>query len=155
MRVSADALKKLNAFIDALPSEARGKCALCNETLTHLVKLAEVETGAGTATVARVLAEKINEDAAPQDRVTPKALQERVRTREGKDIKISERDNNQPTTDDYSAEEQEAIASGEIFNGQRFANMAIEQLRRIKKDDPDRVAALIRVKEWIDKNLNS
>ena len=152
MRVSADALKKLNAFIDALPSEARGKCALCNETLTHLVKLAEVETGAGTATVTRVLAEKINEDAAPQDRVSGNQLRNRVQYNEGA-VKCGNSADNQPTT--YNQEEQDAIADGEFFDGQRFATMAIEQLRRIKKDDPDRVAALNRVKEWIDKNLDS
>jgi hypothetical protein len=154
MRVSADALKKLNAFIDALPSEARGKCALCNETLTHLVKLAEVETGAGTATVTRVLAEKINEDAAPGDRVSGDKLRDRVRIQSGEKLSgIKSQITESATT--YNQEEQDAIADGEFFDGQRFATMAIEQLRRIKKDDPDRVAALNRVKEWIDKNLNS
>lgn len=37
-------------------------------------------------TVCRELAEQINETAAPGDRVTEKALNERVRTREGLDI---------------------------------------------------------------------
>ena len=61
-RVSKEALDKLQAFFDALPEEARSKCALCNETLTHIVKTAEVETGAGTATVTRELANRINDD---------------------------------------------------------------------------------------------
>lgn len=58
-----------------------------------------------------------------------------------------------PTSDDYNTEEQKAIASGEIFDGQRFATMAIEQLRRIKDDDPDLIAALVRVQEWISNRL--
>lgn len=157
-RVSADSLEKLNNFFESLPSEARSKCALCSETLTHIVKLAEVETGAGTATVTRVLAEKINEDAAPGDRVTPLALRDRVRTadqgrRPSQKEKMAQCHNNQPPADDYTAEEKRAIVSGEIFNGQRFANMAIEQLRRIKDDDPDLIAALVRVQEWINNRL--
>ena len=40
-------------------------------------------SGIGTATVAKVLAEKINEGAAPMDRVSSKALKERVRYSEG------------------------------------------------------------------------
>ena len=66
-RVSEETIKKLDDFINSLPQEARSKCALCSETLTHIVKMAEVQTGAGTATVARVLSEKINENAAPVD----------------------------------------------------------------------------------------
>jgi len=61
-RVSQESINRLNAFIDSLPPEARNKCALCNETLVHLVKTAEVESGAGTATVTRALADRINED---------------------------------------------------------------------------------------------
>jgi hypothetical protein len=81
-RVGQESLDRLNAFIDSLPREARNKCALCNETLVHLVKTAEVESGAGTATVTRALADRINEDAAPGDRVTPTALDRRVRRQE-------------------------------------------------------------------------
>ena len=78
-RVSEDTLKKLNAFINSLPTDARNKCALCNETLTHLVKTAEVQTGAGTATVTTALAEKINEGAAMNDQVGDEKLRDRVR----------------------------------------------------------------------------
>jgi len=59
-RVTQESLAKLGAFIDSLPEEARGKCALCNETLTHIVKMAEVETGAGTATVTRAAGQAIS-----------------------------------------------------------------------------------------------
>lgn len=82
-RITQESLEKLNLFIDSLPAEARSKCALCNETLTHIVKTAEVETGAGTATVTRALAEKINQTAAPGDRVSGEQLRGRVRDREG------------------------------------------------------------------------
>mgnify|MGYP001112075828 CR=1 FL=1 len=81
-RVSQESLKRLKAFIDSLPAEARSKCALCNDTLVHLVKTAEVETGAGTATVTRALADRINEDAAPGDRVSGEALRSKVVTAE-------------------------------------------------------------------------
>lgn len=56
--------------MDSLPEEARSKCSICTTTLTHIVKQAEAETGVGTATVARALAEKVNETALPADRVT-------------------------------------------------------------------------------------
>ena len=68
-RVSQETIEKLNAFIDSLPEEAKNKCALCNETLTHIVKQAEAQTGAGTATVTKVLSEKLNDGAADGDRV--------------------------------------------------------------------------------------
>jgi phage N-6-adenine-methyltransferase len=82
-RISQETIARLNAFIDTLPVEQRNKCALCNETLTHLVKTAEVQTGAGTATVTRALADRINEDAAPGDRVKGENLRARVRDAEG------------------------------------------------------------------------
>ena len=63
--------------------KARSKCALCNETLTHIVKMAEVASGAGTATVTRELAARMNENAAPLDRVTPDQLRDRVRRQDG------------------------------------------------------------------------
>ena len=81
-RVSQETIEKLNAFIDSLPEEAKNKCALCNETLTHIVKQAEAQTGAGTATVTKVLSEKLNDGAADGDRVSGSALQDRVRTAE-------------------------------------------------------------------------
>jgi hypothetical protein len=52
------------------------------ETLTHIVKTAEVETGAGTATVTRALACRINAGAAAQDVVTGDQLRDRVRNKE-------------------------------------------------------------------------
>jgi hypothetical protein len=90
-KVSQETIEKLNAFIDSLPAEARSKCALCNETLTHIVKQAEAKTGAGTATVTRALSEKINENAAPRDQVSGGALQDRVRRNEG--LKMADRQN--------------------------------------------------------------
>ena len=82
-RVSSEQLKRLQAFFDTLPAEQKGKCALCNETLVHIVKQAEAETGVGTATAARVLAEKVNEAALPADRVTGGQLRDRVRRSAG------------------------------------------------------------------------
>ncbi len=82
-RVSSEQLKRLQAFFDTLPAEQKGKCALCNETLVHVVKQAEAEVGVGTATVTRVLAEKVNETALPADRVTEGQLRDRVRRSAG------------------------------------------------------------------------
>ena len=84
MRKYDDTLAKVRDFFGGLTGEAKNKCALCNETLTHIVKMAEVETGAGTATVTKVLAEQINEGAAPGDVVSANALRFRVRVLEGK-----------------------------------------------------------------------
>ena len=94
-RVTPETLERLEAFIDSLPEDSRNKCALCTETLTHIVKTAEVETGAGTATVTRVLSERINETAAPADRVSGKQLQDKVRYHSGVD-KIGNSENKPP-----------------------------------------------------------
>jgi len=83
-RVSTETIRKLNDFLDSLPEEPRRKCAYCNETLTHLCKLAEAQTGAGTATVTRELADRINDGAAPGDRVKGRSLLDKVRNTEGK-----------------------------------------------------------------------
>ena len=77
-RVSQETIEKLNNFICSLPEEAKGKCALCNQTLVHIVKQAEAQTGAGTATVTRAIADKINENSAPQDMVTAGSLRHKV-----------------------------------------------------------------------------
>lgn len=91
-RVSTETIEKINAFFDDLPDEARSKCALCNETLTHIVKSAEAQTGAGTATVTRELAHRINEDAAPGDRVDGEKLRNRVNNQERKSICVKNTD---------------------------------------------------------------
>jgi len=94
-RVRQETQIKVMEQLEALPEDARSKCALCRETLTHVVKKAEAATGAGTATVTRILAELINETAAPADRVTGKSLQDKVRYYEGKD-KIGNSENKNP-----------------------------------------------------------
>ncbi len=104
-RVSKEALEKLSEFINSLPDEARSKCALCNETLTHIVKQAEAQTGAGTATVARELANRINENAAPGDRVSDQQLRCRVQRQEG----LSARNEQiKPEPDEYPFQESDA-----------------------------------------------
>lgn len=82
-RVSTETIEKLTEYIDSLSEDTRNKCALCNTTLTHLVKTAEAKTGAGTLTVTRALADKINETAAPQDKVNAEALRSRVLWEDG------------------------------------------------------------------------
>ena len=146
-RVSSETLEKLEAFIDSLPAEARGKCALCTETLTHIVKTAEVETGAGTATVTRVLSEKINETAAPADRVSEQALRRRVQR--------NEEDNRPKRADTPPAagtNKQGFICTetNPVSDAMRFASARIAQLESIKKDDPKRADAFRRVKTWLE-----
>lgn len=85
-RPTAEQLQRLQAFFDTLPEDQKGKCSLCNETLTHIVKQAEAEAGVGTATAARVLAEQINETARPSDRVSGDQLRDRVRRSAGEKL---------------------------------------------------------------------
>ncbi|WP_028577710.1 hypothetical protein [Desulfomicrobium escambiense] len=82
-RITPEQLQRLQAFLDSLPDEAKSKCSICNTTLTHIVKQAEAETGVGTATVTRALAEKVNETALPADRVSGDQLRDRVRRSAG------------------------------------------------------------------------
>jgi len=69
---------------------------MCNETLVHIVKQAEAQTGAGTATVTRALADDINENALPQDKVKPSSLQDKVRYNELDDKSIMGISHNKP-----------------------------------------------------------
>lgn len=143
-RVSKETIKKLNAFIESLPEEARSKCALCNETLTHIVKQAEAQTGAGTATVTKALSDKLNDGAAPGDKVSGDQLRDRVRRNEG--LKWAIRPNNQTKPPETQCKTSWAMD---------FAAVAISQLKRIEKNDPMRIEALNRVKVWVQKELNS
>lgn len=95
-RVSKETIKKLNEFFDTLPTDARNKCALCNETLTHIVKLAEAQTGAPTATVTRELASRVNDGAAPGDVVSGERLRDRVRVNSGEKVSGTESQINNP-----------------------------------------------------------
>jgi len=151
-RVSQETLDKLKVFIDSLPDEARDKCALCNETLTHLVKTAEVETGAGTATVTRELANKINETAAPGDRVGDEALKKRVQRSEGV-IRTKRPDTHQPKE---KAPDGPELKKGGDFHtddfAMRFAKMAVAQLASIERGHPDRKQAFDYVVKWIELN---
>jgi len=164
-RVSQETIDRLAAFIESLPPEARGKCALCNETLTHIVKQAEVECGAGTATVAKVLAEKINEGAAPGDVVTAEALEKRVKRNEGK-VEKDESSFLEPTAtgsklptewvDDSEEEEKPApVANHMATEADQLAAIVISQLSRMRKDDPLRESALCRILKYIEEMRNN
>ena len=114
-RVAKDVLKKLADFLDNLPSNVRGKCALCNETLTHIVKQAETQTGAPMATVTKAIADSHNETAASMDKVSGSVLQDRVRRNEGKKVKLAIRHNKPDPQEDFEEpqedfEEQEPIS---------------------------------------------
>ncbi len=82
-RVSKKDIKTIVGFIDSLPEEQVSKCSICRETLTHIVTSAQAKTGVGIATITKKLADTLNENAAPQDTVTPRALEERVRRNNG------------------------------------------------------------------------
>ncbi|MBK8191648.1 MAG: ParB N-terminal domain-containing protein [Vampirovibrionales bacterium] len=44
------------------------------------------------------------------------------------------------------------VVNGEVYDAPRYGVMAIEQLKRIKKEDPNRDSALDGVIKWIEKN---
>lgn len=157
-RVSSETIQKIKDFFDTLPSDVKGKCSLCNETLTHIVKQAEVATGAGTATVARVLADEINDGVAPGDVVSGDQLRDRVRQRSGEKKRLS------------GAIPQINNDNGELINGslpkpgtmaylsyssQQYATMAESQIDRIAvlEGDPLKVDALERVLRYVQKKL--
>ncbi len=146
-RVRQESLDKLAEFIGSLPKDARNKCALCNETLTHLVKTAEVQTGAPTATVTRALANKINETAVPGDVVSGEALTQRVRYSEGLKCQNDIINKPQPEPDSLVKNEVETVGMGEV--AMKFARMAVMDLTRIHHDHPDRKEALDYVLDWV------
>jgi hypothetical protein len=82
-RVSKENIKKIMEFIDLLPEEQVSKCSICRETLTHIVTSVQAKTGVGISTISKTLADKVNETAAPQDIVTPRAFEGRVRRNNG------------------------------------------------------------------------
>lgn len=152
-RTTTERLQKLKTFMDSLPEEARSKCSLCTTTLTHIVKQAEAETGVGTATVARALAEKVNETALPADRVTEGQLRDRVRRsagekESGRTAQIKKTDRSVPR-----GELKDAVAAhfkkGAYSRALSFAEMAIGVLENIADDDPDREEAFRLVSSWM------
>lgn len=130
-RVSHETIEKLNEFINLLAGDARSKCALCTETLTHIVKTAEAQTGAGTATVTRALAEKINETAAPGDRVSSGALQDRVRRAEG--VKMANRQNKpEPETPYIAFGEKEILDTARSIQSEKREAKRTETISRLE-----------------------
>ena len=158
-RTATERIQRLKTFMDSLPDEARSKCSLCTTTLTHIVKQAEAETGAGTTTVARALAEKINETALPADRVTEGQLRDRVRRsagekESGRTAQIKETDRPVPR-----GELKDAVAAhfkkGSTSRALRFAEQAIGVLENIADDDPDREEAFSLVVSWINAEVRA
>lgn len=147
-RVSQDAIDKLNAFIDSLPQEARNKCALCSETLTHIVKTAEAQTGAPTATVTRMLADRISDNAAPGGKVSGEALRQKTLRAACERTDICANRTNKPEPE--PAEKPNRPMATEAM---QFAVIAISQLERIREDDVLKRSALLRVRQWIDDQL--
>lgn len=83
-RVSKEKLIQLEEWFDEkMPNDLAYKCTLCNETLTHLTKMAEAEVGVGTATVTKMLAERINEHALEHEQVTGELLRQRALRKSG------------------------------------------------------------------------
>lgn len=174
-RVSPKTMEKLNEFFDTLPTEARNKCALCNETLTHIVKSAEAQTGAPTATVTRELANRVNDGAAPGDVVSEGQLRGRVQRSEGI-ICTDHADKAEPNPKEcpicksvYPGGHktcpngcEKTVAEKKPGNkiqppvmateAMPIAIMAISQLERIRSDDPDKYKAFDRVTEWISEH---
>lgn len=94
-RVSKEIKDKIEEYVNQIPFKKMNKCGTCTETLTHFTKQCEIETGGPTATITKYMSERINETAAPLDRVDGKQLQDKVRYHEGKDkIGISDNKSN-------------------------------------------------------------
>jgi len=129
-RVSKQTLERLADFIATLPEEQKSKCAMCNDTLVHLVKSAEVATGAPQSTVAHAIAADINEGAAPADVVSGKALNNRV---EHKTKSISPEQGNKSHKPPFESEEvQHSIPPDEDFEerlaGDTHTNMVVDRM---------------------------
>ncbi len=93
-KVSRETGGKLESFLESFSENELSKCSLCKETLTHITKIAESKTGAGTYTISRALSDLINKSAKPHDKVSAKALNNRVRRNEGKeDVIFPKREN--------------------------------------------------------------
>ncbi len=168
-RVKKETIAKLHEFFDTLPTEARSKCALCNETLTHIVKTAEVETGAGTATVTRELANRINDGAAPGDQVSGEALRQRAREASGEKTRIRSNGPNKPEAKEchvcgsvYPGDskhcpnrcDKAATEKPECTEAHQFSTIATSQLSRIRKDDPEKIPELVKVLDWIIEQIH-
>jgi len=106
-------------------------CALCHETLTHIVKQAEVSTGAPTATVTRKIAEKFNEGAAAGDQVSGTALKNRVQRQAGERTDKSANRANKPTPS-KPPKSKYLTEDGRATEAMVFAETAISQLERIR-----------------------
>jgi hypothetical protein len=170
-RIPQETIDKLNAFLDMIPSDVRGKCTMCTETLTHWVKKAEVETGAGTSTVTKAFAARHNENAAPMDRVTPEQLRGRVIYHEGKskcgnstDKQSAEKEGKlaPPPKEEMGTDvptppkkekkyvfDNDAIAGTAMY----FLAIALGNMNRIMDDDPDRTRAFQEMIEWCQQQI--
>tara|TARA_B100000614_G_scaffold262369_2_gene295499 strand:- start:490 stop:963 length:474 start_codon:yes stop_codon:yes gene_type:complete len=149
-RVTQESLSKLTVFLDTLPKEARNKCALCNETLTHIVKTAEAETGAPQSTVANEMANRLNDEAAPADQVTGNALNQRVRQKAGE--KKRNLSNGQNKARPKKKKRSKSKGRCKPAEAMQLAVKAISQLKRISCVDPKRDAALNKVANWVNAN---
>ena len=169
-RVSQETMEKLNDFLNTLPAEARNKCALCNETLTHIVKSAEAQTGAPTATVTRELANRVNDGAHPGDVISGESLRQKVigKTTD-KNLSVRNEQIKKP-----EPEPKECPICGSVFPGDQkhcpnncekknqsvateahqFCTIAISQLSRIRQDDMDKIPELMKVLDWIIEQIS-
>lgn len=177
-RVSNETINKLNDFLDTFPAEALGKCALCNETLTHIVSSAEAQTGAPMATVTKELANRVNDGAAPNDKVTGESLRQKVigKTTD-KNLSVRKEQIKKPEEPepgigpDIEPKECPACKShypgdqdhcpnkckeskpepyvNTVTDAMQFARIAVSQLKRIRPNDPEKNKALDHVEQWI------
>lgn len=74
----------LEEYFNLLPPGMKKKCAMCNNTLAHVVTQAMVATGSSERATVKVLADQLNEGAAQQDVVTAEQLRARARLASGR-----------------------------------------------------------------------
>lgn len=107
-RVAADAIERLSQIMAVLDGGDTKACRLCNETLTHNIKQIEANTGASERAVCEAIADKINETALPQDKVTGESLRQRVKQHDGSKARIgSIGTNRKPTKEEVAAKKEE------------------------------------------------
>jgi len=79
MAVNEETLKKVKDYVAGIDESKIGKCGICSDTLLDITKKCEAKTKAKQYTVVQAIAERFNDQAAKLDKITPRALGERVR----------------------------------------------------------------------------
>ncbi len=128
-----------NAIEEILRAHAERESRCKVKTAEMAQALIDAGTAKSERDAARIIA---GETGEPEEAI-------RTRIKRGKRVGSVE-----PKKPAVTEEDLDVIRHGVVYMAKRFAHMAIARLESIKKDDLDRTAAFIQVKEWIDSQLN-